>query len=229
MSDASLQVIVLAAGDAKRFGSPKQLARINGVPMLRLTLGRALSLAGAQVTVVLGAHASSIAPAIGRLAVNVVVNRNWEEGLSASIRAGIASLPGSAGGVLLLLADQVGVTSYDLQRLADAWRRNSQAIVAAQYGGGYGVPALFPRSQFARLAALRGEQGARQLLRSGGPRIVGVPMPGGAQDIDTPEDLASFMAAAEAEARERETGETWRGLKLELPEGEAAGTLELED
>ena len=229
MSHASLQVIVLAGGDAKRFGSPKQLARINGVPMLRLMLGRALSLAGAQVTVVLGASASVVAPAIGRLAVNVVVNRNWEEGLSSSIRTGIASCPGSIGGVLLLLADQVGVTSYDLQRLADAWRRNPQAIVAAQYGGGYGVPAIFPRSQFARLTALRGGQGARQLLRAGGPRIVGVPMPGAAQDIDTPEDLASFLAAAEAEARDRETGETWRGLKLELPEGEGSGMLELED
>jgi molybdenum cofactor cytidylyltransferase len=226
MSDASLQVIVLAAGDAKRFGSPKQLARINGVPMLRLVLGRALTLAGAQVTVVLGAHANSIAPALGRLSVNVVVNRNWEEGLSASIRAGVASVPGSVGGLLLLLADQVGVTSSDLQRLADAWRRNPQAIVAGQYGGGYGVPALFPRSQFPRLAALRGEQGARQLLRGGGVRIVGVPMPGGAQDIDTPEDLASFLAAAEAEANERETGQTWEGRKLELPEGDV--NLELE-
>jgi molybdenum cofactor cytidylyltransferase len=226
MSDAGIQVIVLAGGAAKRFGSPKQLARVNGVPMLRLTLDRALSLAGAQVTVVLGAHAAAVAPGIGRLAVNVVVNRSWEEGLSSSIRAGVASLPGSVGGVLLLLADQVGVTGYDLQRLADAWRKNPQGIAAAQYGGGYGVPALFPRSQFTRLAALRGEQGARHLLRGGGLRIVGVPMPGAAQDIDTLEDLAMFIAAAEAEARDRETGETWRGLKLELPEGE--GDLELE-
>ena len=88
------------------------------------------------------------------------------------------------------------------------------------------MPALFPRTQFPRLAALRGEQGARQLLRGGGVRIVGVPMPGGAQDIDTPEDLASFLAAAEAEANERETGQTWEGRKLELPEGDL--NLELE-
>jgi molybdenum cofactor cytidylyltransferase len=226
MSDSSLQVIVLAGGSARRFGSPKQLARVNGVPMLHLVLGRSLALAGAQVTVILGANAGSIAPAIGRLAVNVVVNRNWEEGLSASIRAGVASVPGSVAGVLLLLADQVGVTGHDLQRLADGWRRNPQAIVAAQYGGGYGVPALFPRSQFARLAALRGEQGARQLLRGGGPHILGVPMPGAAQDIDTPEDLARFLASSEAEANERETGQTWEGRKLEVPEGDAG--LELE-
>lgn len=226
MSDASVQVIVLAGGEAQRFGSPKQLARVNGVPMLRLVLDRALALAGAQVSVILGAHAAAVAPALGRLAVNVVVNRNWQEGLSASIRAGVASVPGNVPGALLLLADQVGVSSYDLQRLADAWRRNPQAIVAAQYGGGYGVPALFPRSQFPRLAALRGEQGARVLLRGGGLRIVGVPMPGAAQDIDTPEDLASFVAAAAVEADERETGRTWEGARLELPEGQTNFELE---
>jgi molybdenum cofactor cytidylyltransferase len=226
MSESGLQVLVLAGGQASRFGSPKQIASVNGVPLLRLMLGRALALAGAQVTVVLGAHASSVVPAIGRLGVNVVVNRNWEEGLSASIRAGVASVPGSIGGALLMLADQVGVTDSDLQRLADTWRRNPQAIVAAQYGGGYGVPALFPRAQFARLAALRGEQGARQLLRGGGLHICGVPMPGAAQDIDTPEDLVSYLATVSSEARQRESGETWAGRGFELPEGESPLRLE---
>jgi len=200
--NGSIQVLVLAAGAATRFGSAKQLAAVNGVPMLRLVLGRALSLAGAQVSVVLGAHAREVAPVLGRLAVNVVVNRQWEEGLSSSIRAGAASVPGSVGGVLLLLADQVGVSEGDLQRLADCWRRNPQAIVAAQYGGGYGVPALFPRSQLGLLQSLRGEHGARALLRGGGLAVTGVAMPSAARDIDTREQLASYEGNVQGEGLE---------------------------
>ena len=228
-ASTSIQVLVLAAGAATRFGSAKQLAPVNGVPMLRLVLGRALSLAGAQVSVVLGAHAGEVAPVLGRLAVNVVVNRQWEEGLSSSIRAGVASMPGSVGGVLLLLADQVGVSEGDLQRLCDAWRRNPKSIVAGQYGGVYGVPALFPRSRFALLHALRGERGARALLRGGGLGIVGVPMPGAARDIDTREELAGYEAGLLAEAGERGSGATWRGPALVLDERTSGGEgLELE-
>ena len=227
--NTSIQVLVLAAGAATRFGSAKQLAPVNGVPMLRLALGRALSLAGAQVSVVLGAHAGEVAPVLGRLAVNVVVNRQWQEGMSSSIRAGVASVPGSVGGVLLLLADQVGVSEGDLQRLCDAWRRNPLAVVAAQYGGGHGVPALFPRSRFALLQSLRGERGARALLRGGALGVIGVPMPSAARDIDTREELAAHEASLRAEAGERESGATWRGPALALDEQAASGEgLELE-
>ncbi len=228
-ANTSIQVLVLAAGAGTRFGSAKQLAPVNGVPMLRLALGRALSLAGAQVGVVLGAHAAAVAPVLGRLPVNVVVNRQWEEGMSSSIRAGLASVPGSVGGVLLMLADQVGVGEGDLQRLCDAWRRSPNAIVAAQYGGGLGVPAIFPRSQFALLHALRGERGARALLRGGGLGVIGVPMPSAAHDIDTREELEQFAAGLQAEAGERASGATWRGPALALDASAAAGEgLELE-
>jgi molybdenum cofactor cytidylyltransferase len=228
-ANTSIQVLVLAAGAGTRFGSAKQLAPVNGVPMLRLALNRALSLAGAQVSVVIGAHAGEVAPVLGRLAVNVVVNRQWEEGMSSSIRAGLASVPGSVGGVLLLLADQVGVSEADLQRLCDAWRRSPNAIVAAQYGGGHGVPALFPRSQFALLHSLRGERGARALLRGGGLGVLGVPMPSAAHDIDTRAELDQYAASLQAEAGERATGATWRGPTLALDASTASGEgLELD-
>ena len=192
MGNAELQVIVLAAGASTRFGSPKQAARVNGVPLLQLMLSRAIAVAGHAVTVVLGAHAGELAPALGRLPVSLVVNRDWSEGLASSIRAAVLSLPGSCGGALLLLADQAGVSSADLQRLCDAWRRNPRAIVAAQYGGGHGVPAIFPRSEFPALLALRGDQGARALLRSPAALCVGVAMPGAAHDIDRPKDLQAL-------------------------------------
>jgi molybdenum cofactor cytidylyltransferase len=196
MSSADLHVIVLAAGASTRFGSPKQLAQVAGGTMLQVALSRAQGLADHAVTVVLGAHAAEIAPALGRSNVSLVVNRNWEEGMAASIRAGIAALPGHCGGALLMLADQCAVTTDDLRRLAETWRRNPQAIVAAQYAGGYGVPAIFPRASFPALQALYGERGAQALLRDPVGARVGVPMPSAAIDIDTTQELRALNAAA---------------------------------
>ena len=76
-----------------------------------------------------------------------------------------------------------------MRRLAGTWRRQPHYVAAALYGGACGVPAIFPRSLFQELAQLRGDQGARMLLRRNVDRLVRVPMPGAELDIDTPEDL----------------------------------------
>jgi molybdenum cofactor cytidylyltransferase len=88
-----------------------------------------------------------------------------------------------------MLADQAAITAEDLKRLVSAWRRQPDYIVAARYGMTTGVPAVFPRSMFSDLAALRGDSGARALLQRNPDRVVRVPMASAAIDIDTPEDL----------------------------------------
>jgi CTP:molybdopterin cytidylyltransferase MocA len=184
-----LHVIVLAAGEAKRFGSPKQLVRINGRPLLHAVIGRGVAVGGHSVIVVLGAYAAELGPLLRHTPATVVVNRQWSEGMGGSIRAGIAALPGTAEAVLILLADQPSVSAEDLRRLVGAWRRQPSQIVAAQYGATTGAPAIFPRWCFAELGALRGDQGARVLLRRHVDRLIRVPMASAAIDIDTPEDL----------------------------------------
>jgi len=196
---SDLHIVVLAAGASTRFGSPKQLARVQGAPMLQLALSRAQAVAGHAVSVVLGANAAQIAAALGRSPVTLVINRGWEEGLAASIRAGIERLPGHCAGALLWLADQCAVTSVDLQRLVDVWHGDRRAIVSAQYGGGWGVPAIFPRSSFPALLALRGDRGAQALLRHPAGWRVGVPMPSAAIDIDTVQELQTLESAAPGE------------------------------
>jgi len=193
MSEAELYVIVLAAGASTRFGAPKQLAKVNGRPLLQLAVARAVELAGPAVTVVLGANAADIAPMLRHTGASVVVNRDWAEGMGSSVRAGVARLPAAADGALLMLADQPAVTTDDLRRLASSWRRQPQCIVAAQYAGTVGVPAIFPREDFAALHALRGDAGARALLKRGGDRLVRVPLAAAAIDIDTPEDLTKLQ------------------------------------
>lgn len=198
MSDEAIHdphVIVLAAGAARRFGSPKQLVRVNGRPLLHAVIGRGVAVGGHAVIVVLGAYAAELAPLLRHTPATVVVNRQWEEGMGSSLRAGVAALPGTAEAALVLLADQASVTAEDLRRLVGTWRRQPNQIVAAQYGSTVGAPAIFPRWSFGELGALRGDQGARVLLRRHADRLVRVPMPSAAIDIDTPEDLLTIEAA----------------------------------
>jgi molybdenum cofactor cytidylyltransferase len=184
-----LHAIVLAAGASTRFGSAKQLARVAGRPLLHTAVARAADIAGSAVTVVLGARAAELSPLLTHSQASVVINRDWREGMASSIRAGVARLPASCTAVLLMLVDQAAVTAEDLKRLASAWRRQPDYIVAARYGMTTGVPAIFPRSVFSDLASLRGDVGARVLLQRNPDRVVRVPMASAAIDIDTPEDL----------------------------------------
>ena len=185
----SLHAIVLAAGGSSRFGSPKQLVRVDGRPLLHAAVSRAADVAGHAVSVVLGAHAADLAPLLRHSAASIVINRDWSEGLASSIRAGVLSLPGSCGGVMLVLADQAAVTAADLRRLAATWRRQPEYIAAAQYGATLGAPAIFPASRFRDLIELRGDRGAQSLFKRNPDRVVRVPMDSASIDIDTPEDL----------------------------------------
>lgn len=193
-AEADLHVIVLAAGASRRFGSPKQLVRVDGRPLLHAAVSRAASVAGHGVCVVLGSGAAELAPLLRHSPATVVVNRQWEEGIGSSLRAGMARVSGGAAAVMVVLADQAAVTLDDLRRLLATWRRNPDAIAAAVYDGIAGVPAVFPRRCFAALGEMRGDQGARLLIQRELDRLVRVPMPNAAVDIDTPEDLLELEA-----------------------------------
>ena len=189
---SSLHVLVLAAGASTRLGQPKQLVKLGGRPVLHRVVSSAVALAGNAVTVVLGAHARDMTHLLAHSPASVIVNRHWEEGMGSSLRYGVAALPPACDAVLILLGDQVGVTADDLKRLATAWRGEESMIAASVYDQHVGVPAIFPRLCFGELAELRGDQGARRVLERNSYRLVRVPLPSAALDLDTPEDLAAL-------------------------------------
>lgn len=185
----TLYTIVLAAGASSRFGSPKQLVRVDGRPLMHTVVSRAVEITGHSTLVVLGANAADLAPLLRHSPATVVINREWSDGLSSSIRAGVGRLPGACTAAMIVLADQAAVTVEDLRRLASTWRRQPHYIVAAQHGSTSGAPAIFPRSSFRDLTELSGDRGAGALLRRNPARVVRVPMESASLDIDTPEDL----------------------------------------
>ena len=189
-----LYAIVLAAGASTRFGSAKQLVRLAGRPLLHTVVTRASEVTGNALIVVLGSGAAQLAPLQKHSPGSMVINQEWREGLASSIRAGVARLPAACSAVMLLLADQAAVTAEDLKRLAGSWRKQPQHMAAALYSGSCGAPAIFPRSAFRSLSELRGDTGARALLVRNPDRVVRVPMPSAAVDVDTPEDLLALEA-----------------------------------
>jgi len=189
---SNLHVLILAAGASTRLGQPKQLVKLRGRPALHGVVANAVTVAGHSVTIVLGAHANELTRMLTASPASVIVNRQWEEGLASSIRMGIKALPSTAEAVLILLGDQVAVTSDDLKRLIAAWKEQDTDIAAATYDQHVGVPAIFPRLCFTELAELRGDEGARRILERNSYRVVRVPMPNAAIDLDTPQDLAAI-------------------------------------
>lgn len=182
--------IVLAAGASRRMGMRKQLIEIDGDSLLRRATRAALATAPTRTLIVVGAHADQVFATVADLEVERHDCADWREGMAASLRAGIAALRhGDGDGALVVLCDQPDLDAAHLRRLCTIWRKDPTRAAASAYAGTFGVPAVLPRAWFPDLLALRGDQGARELLRGRTDRVIAVSAPTLARDLDTPADL----------------------------------------
>jgi len=188
---ADLWSLVLAAGASRRLGTAKQLLKIRGRRLLSRTIDAAEGVTPNRVVVVIGDDALRIRSLIRRHhpATHSVTNSRWDQGMAGSLQTGLAVLPSSAAAALLLLSDQPAVGEGSMRRLIRAWRRRPGKAAAAGYEEVAGVPAIVPRALWREARRLRGDTGARKLLRVGQTVATVVEMPEAAWDIDTPEDL----------------------------------------
>jgi len=186
--------ILLAAGASRRLGRPKQLLAYGGETLLERAIRLAVEAGAAPVFAVLGAHFERVSVVVSAGPGVAVFNGEWETGIASSIHAGLHALDGiapDAAGVLILGCDQPRLTAEHLRALIGAFAAQTEpAIVASAYAGVHGVPAVFPRSVFEQLRALRGDRGARALLAEAPYPVIALPFEGGEVDIDRPEDLA---------------------------------------
>jgi CTP:molybdopterin cytidylyltransferase MocA len=182
--------LVLAAGSSTRFGAPKQLAELEGRPLLEHVLIAMSKAPLDRVAVVLGAHAAEVRDRVPLHGAEPVVCDEWDEGLGASLRAGAAALEG-CDAIVVALGDQPRLSSEAVARVV-AQRGADEQAVRATYGGVPGHPVLLERGVLARVPTLRGDAGARELLHGVPLREVACDGLGSPADVDTPEALASL-------------------------------------
>jgi molybdenum cofactor cytidylyltransferase len=195
-----VHAVVLAAGAGSRFGGRKLLAPWRDGRLIDGALRSAFAAPVAAVNVVVGYDAQAVTAAAVAFAadaaahrtearLNVIDSPDHAEGLAASLRAGIAALPGNATGALVFLGDMPMIPDHVLEPLCRALA-NAPAAVPV-YDGQWGHPVAISERLFPQLIQLEGDRGARGLLRTLGQKVAEIASPTGGvlADVDTPQDL----------------------------------------
>ncbi len=185
-----IEAIVLAAGKATRFGKLKPLLEVGGRSALSVVINTLLEADIDQIVIVLGYKEQTIRESVDLSCCRVVVNPDYNRGMSTSLRLGIESLSGGVEGFLVVLADMPYVSSETVRRVI-AKARNDAQIVAPVYRGQRGFPVFFSSEcTGGLLASLRGDVGARHYMANHEDKIRTIPVadPGALYDIDHPSD-----------------------------------------
>jgi CTP:molybdopterin cytidylyltransferase MocA len=184
--------IVLAAGKGARFGGPKQLASLQGRPLLEHALEAMTAAPVGRVVVILGAGAEHVLAGVDMHGAEPVVCERWDEGQSASLACGLAALA-DCEAVVVTLGDQPSMSPDAIRRVIAA-RGGDAAAVRATYRGEPGHPVLLERQLFDRLRDVSGDHGARNLLLCVRTRDVPCDDLGSAVDVDTPAQLDALSS-----------------------------------
>ncbi len=192
----SCGIILLAAGSSHRLGTPKQLLPFKGVTLLQHAVSVAFAANAETTLVVLGANASRIKEEISEMPVDIVINKQYEEGMASSIKAGIQCMLKKyphLNGLIMMVCDQPYVTPQHLRNLVDRQISSGAAIVASFYGNRKGVPAPFHQDLFHELLQLEGDTGARKKNEKHQHESASVAFPFGKTDIDTMEAYEALI------------------------------------
>jgi len=190
-----LAAVILAAGGSSRMGQPKQLLKFRGTSLLRRAIDTALAVPTEQVIVVLGHAADQLLPECIPTRATVVLNDQWMEGVSTSLRGGLAAVSSDARGVFIYPADMPLLTPEALRELAHRQQVSGRPAAMTDAGGVRGVPVFITRSLFPALMIQEGDVGGAQYLRGHPEAVEAVHFddPDLVRDVDRPEDYTRLL------------------------------------
>ena len=192
--------IVLAAGGSRRLGTPKQLLRRGGETLVHRAVRLAAATQPQRLLLVVGAHADEVCEAVADLRVEILINDEWQEGLSSSLRVAAGSL-GEEASALILGCDQPALEQIHLQRLLAGASSSASGCAATLHGSARGIPAVASAAVLREARDLRGDRGLRgSLQRLSSDRIHLLEASELRFDLDTPADVEKAIAGGLVDA-----------------------------
>lgn len=190
-----LAAVILAAGGSSRMGRPKQLLQFRGSSLVRRAIETARGAGAQQVIVVLGAAAEQVLPEVQASSATAVLNDQWTEGVSTSLRGGLAAVASDARGVFIYPADMPLLTPEMLKELHRRQQVSGRPAAMTEAGGVRGVPVFITRSLFPALMIQEGDVGGAHYLRAHPEWVEAVRFddPDLVRDVDRPEDYARLL------------------------------------
>jgi len=191
-----LSAILLAAGESKRMGALKQLMPLGKSTLLEQAIDNLLNSSVDETIVVVGHKAEEITRAIASRPVKIVLNPDYQHGMSTSIIAGLKQVDPKSQAVMLSLGDQPLVESGTINQLIDAFKSHDKGIAVPTHRGRRGNPVIFAIKYKAELLKLKGDIGGREIIKNHPDDVLEVPVDSESviSDIDTRDDYQSKLS-----------------------------------
>ena len=195
-----ISAILLAAGESRRMGRPKQLLTWRGKTLLQHSLESLINSAADEIILVLGYETNLIRESLPPLPIKIVINPDYKQGMASSLRKGLLAMDPRSEAFLVLLADQPGIGPEIINRVIRDFQRADprRGIVRPVYRGLRGHPVLIGVRYLQEALQLQGDMGARQILMNHPEDIIEIEVTQDVvlKDIDTPEEYQNYMKRA---------------------------------
>ena len=190
-----ISAILLAAGQSKRMGELKQLMPFGRSTIVGQAVDNLLGSAVVEVIVVVGYKAEDVIKAIAAKPIRMVINPDYEQGMSTSIIAGLGLVHGGVQGVMLALGDQPLVNSETIDILIEEFCNHDKGIAVPTYQGRRGHPIIFAIKYKKQLLKLKGDVGGRQIIKDHPDDVLDVAVDSESivADFDTTDDYQAYV------------------------------------
>ena len=193
-------ILIVAAGQSKRLGSPKQLLMYEGKTLINRLIDIVKEAVDFPMVLVLGAHAEKIKLQLSNPNMPIIINEQCAQGMGSYISIGLEGLiqkNPAIDGVMVLVCDQPFLNREHILTLLDLQAKSALPMAACYYAGVLGTPAVFHQSIFPELLALKADMGAKNIINHRIQEVAKLQFEQGVLDIDTEEDYKKLMKEAE--------------------------------